>query len=251
MQDQLHPVPNGGTDRLFSEPRAASDFEFGRETASVFDDMVERSVPFYQEMQRMSRELAADFAVGGTNLYDLGCATGTTLLALDPVVAPDVAFIGVDNAEPMLATAREKLGAGATPSRRIDLHCTDLHQGPAIENASVVMMFLTLQFIRPLHRDPLIRRIRSGTNEHGCLILVEKVTTSNTLLNRLFIKHYYDFKRRNGYSDLEISQKREALENVLIPYRAEENRELLLNAGFRHVEEFFRWHNFYAIVAVA
>ena len=125
-----------------------------------------------------------------------------------------------------------------------------LHQGPVIDNASVVMMILTLQFIRPLYRERLIRRIAQGLNENGCLILVEKLTTTNTLLNRLFVKYYYEMKRRHGYSDIEISQKREALENVLIPYRAEENRELLLTNGFKHVEEMFRWYNFCCLIAV-
>ena len=237
-------------DEVFAEARRlVTDFEFGKETAGVFDDMVGRSVPFYHEMQRMVRELAADFAAEGTNLYDLGCSTGTTLLALDRVVKPDVRFVGVDNSEAMLSQARRKL-APSEVKRRCELVCADLHEGPVIENASVVTMVLTLQFIRPLHRERLIRRIAQGTNENGCLILVEKLTTSNTLLNRLFIKYYYELKRRNGYSEIEIAQKREALENVLIPYRLEENRDLLLSSGFRHVEELFRWYNFGAMIAV-
>lgn len=226
-----------------------SDFAFDKNTASVFDDMLGRSVPFYGEIQRMVCEIAADFAAEQTSLYDLGCSTGTTLQALDHLVKPDVRFIGIDNSEDMLAKARQKLAASES-GRRCELHCMDLHEGPAIENASVVMMILTLPFIRPLHRERVVRRIAQGLNEDGCLIIVEKLTTTNTLLNRLFIKYYYDLKRRNGYSDIEIAQKREALENVMIPYRLEENRELLLGCGFRHVEEFFRWYNFAAMVAV-
>ena len=243
-------TPSMRKDEVFVEPRSlVADFAFGKETADVFDDMVCRSVPFYHEMQRMVCEIAADFANQRTSLYDLGCSTGTTLLALDRTVKPDVRFVGVDNSEAMLAQARSKL---ATPeiTRRCELICADLHEGPVIENASVVTMVLTLQFIRPLHREHLIRRIAQGLNENGCLILVEKLTTTNTLLNRLFIKYYYEMKRRNGYSDIEISQKREALENVLIPYRLEENRDLLLNNGFRHFEELFRWYNFGAMIAV-
>jgi len=109
---------------------------------------------------------------------------------------------------------------------------------------------LTLQFVRPLYRDALLASIYQGMNENGCLILVEKVLGESSTLNRLYIKYYYDFKRQNGYSDLEISQKREALENVLIPYKLLENRELLLRTGFRSVDVFFKWYNFCGIIAV-
>ncbi len=111
-------------------------------------------------------------------------------------------------------------------------------------------LILTLQFVRPLHRDRLIAEIFKGLNDNGCLILVEKVLGENSLFNRLFIKYYYDLKRRNGYSETEITQKREALENVLIPYQLQENRELLLRSGFRYVDVFFKWYNFCGIVAV-
>ena len=95
-----------------------------------------------------------------------------------------------------------------------------------------------------------MRTIFEGLNHQGCLILVEKVLSPHTLINRLFIKHYHDFKRRNGYSDTEIAQKREALENVLIPYRLRENEELLRHAGFTCVEIFFKWYNFYGVLAL-
>ena len=95
-----------------------------------------------------------------------------------------------------------------------------------------------------------MKQIFDGLNDNGALILVEKVTSEDTIFNRLFINHYYDFKRRNGYSEMEIANKREALENVLIPYRMEENFDLLKNAGFKQVEVFFRWYNFCAIIAV-
>ncbi len=235
-------------DDIFAQPRASTDFQFGQETAGVFDDMVSRSVPFYHEMQRMTSEIAAEFAVDGTSLYDLGCATGTTLLALDPVVAPGVRFVGVDNSPDMLAKAREKL-TRANVRRPLELVDADLERGLHVMNASVVIMNLALQFVRPLYRTKVIGNVADGLNNQGCLILVEKLTTADTLFNRLFIKYYYDMKRRNGYSDLEISRKREALENVLIPYRLEENVELLQSAGLKHVEVFFRWYNFCGILA--
>lgn len=237
-------------DELFAREAAGNkDFKFDRDTATVFDDMVSRSVPFYHEIQRMTGEIAAEFAMDGTNLYDLGCSTGTTLLQLDPIVSPQVRFVGVDNSSEMLEEARRKLEEHRF-TRPHELLQADLHRGVCVENASVVIMTLTLQFIRPLYRHRLVESICRGMNEQGCLILVEKLTMKDSLFNRLFIDYYYGLKRRNGYSEMEISQKREALENVLIPYRLEENRELLLSSGFRYFEEFFRWYNFGGMIAV-
>jgi tRNA (cmo5U34)-methyltransferase len=243
-------MPNESRDEVYRDIRGrVNDFAFDREVATAFDDMVTRSVPFYDEIQRMIRELAADFSVPATDIYDLGCSTGTTFLQLDTAVDPRVRFVGIDNSEEMLAKCREKFRERGL-ERPYELHCVDLNHGAAIENASVVLMILTLQFIRPLHRDRLIADVHRGLNEKGCLILVEKVLGEDSLFNRLFIKYYYDLKRRNGYSDTEIAQKREALENVLVPYKLLENRELLLRTGFRYVDVFFKWYNFCAIIAV-
>jgi tRNA (cmo5U34)-methyltransferase len=237
-------------DDIFKDKRdLVENFDFGQETARVFDDMLDRSVPFYAEVQRMMGEIAADFAVAGSKIYDLGCSTGATLALLDRAVAPGVEFVGVDSSPEMLQKAREKLDAIGF-ARPHELVCQDINQGATIENASVVILNLTLQFVRPLYRDRLIANIAQGMNEGGCLILVEKVIGQNSLLNRLFIKYYYDFKKRNGYSEMEIAQKREALENVLIPYHFEENVELLLRNGFKACEVFFRWYNFCGMLAV-
>ena len=236
-------------DKVFSKKAPVADFKFGKEVAVVFDDMLERSVPFYAEAQRMISEMAADFAVEGSTVYDLGCSTGTTLLNLDTVLPRQIKFVGVDNSPEMLERCRAKLAAGNF-DRPHELLCADLNNGIHIQNASLVLMVLTLQFIRPLHRDNLVTRILQGLNPNGALILVEKVIGEDSLFNRLFIDYYYDFKRKNGYSELEISQKREALENVLVPYKLLENREMLMRAGFRYCDVFFKWYNFCGLIAV-
>jgi len=236
-------------DAIYADAKPlVTDFAFDAETTAVFDDMLHRSVPFYEEIQRMIAELANDFAVDGSNVYDLGCATGATLLRLAEIER-DVTLVGIDSSADMLARADEQLQR-ANPGKRYRLLNQDLHQGLVIENASVVVMSLTLQFVRPLHRARVLRTVRDGLIPQGCLILVEKVLEEETLANRLFIKHYYDFKRRNGYAEIEIAQKREALENVLIPYRLEENREILREVGFRTPELFFKWYNFCGMLAV-
>lgn len=244
------PPPPRTRDEVFrDEQGAVGDFRFGREVATVFDDMVSRSVPFYAEMQRMIAEMAADFALPDTAVYDFGCSTGTTFLDLHPRLDPSVRFVGIDNSPEMLEKCRMKLQEHGI-DRPCELRCADLNDGVRPEDASVALLILTLQFVRPLNRDRLIADIYRGLRPNGCLLLVEKVLGEDSLLNRLFIKYYYELKRRNGYSELEITQKREALENVLVPYKLLENRELLLRTGFRYVDTFFKWYNFCGLIAV-
>jgi tRNA (cmo5U34)-methyltransferase len=230
--------------------KPVTDFKFDKTVVGVFDDMVSRSVPFYDEMQRMSAELAGDFATAGSNVYDVGCSTGTTLIAFDKTInAENVTLHGLDNSNEMLARAEEKMTAAKLRHTHA-LSVCDLNKGLHIENASVVSLLLTLQFVRPLYRERIAKTIYDGLNEGGAFIIIEKLTSEDTIFNRLFIDHYYAYKRRNGYSEMEISNKREALENVLIPYRMEENFELLRDAGFEKIEVFFRWYNFCGIVAM-
>ena len=225
------------------------DFKFNGNVASVFDDMVSRSVPFYDEIQRMITEIAADFVSKDKCVYDLGCSTGTTLINLDRAIDPAIKFVGIDNSKEMLETCRGNFEVAGI-KREFDLRIADLNHGVMIDNSSVVIMCLTLQFIRPMYRERLIESICRQLDDYGCLILVEKVLGEDSMFNRLFIKYYYEMKKRNHYSDLEISQKREALENILIPYKLLENRELLQKSGFRYVDTFFKWYNFSGMVAV-
>jgi len=236
-------------DKLFKKKTRIEDFSFGKKTTAVFDDMLDRSVPFYGEIQRMINEMVSDFAVPGTNVYDVGCSTGNTFLQLNGGVPKDVTLVGIDSSTEMLAKARRKLQA-AHCNFKYELVCEDINKGFSVTNASVVIMNLTLQFVRPLNRERAISTIAAGLNDGGCLILVEKMLSPHSTINRLFIKHYYEFKKRKGYSEMEISRKREALENVLIPYHFDENRELLLKNGFKGCDIFFRWYNFCGILAL-
>ncbi len=238
-----------GKDEVFKdEIEKASDFKFGANVARVFDDMVNRSVPFYGEIQRMMAELAADHAAEGSFVYDLGCSTGTTMIGMDTMVNPEIRFIGIDDSQEMLDKCKSKLMEIGF-SRHYELRCADLGQGIKIENASVVVLCLTLQFVRPIYRERLLSDIYKGLNPGGVLILVEKILAEESNFNRDFIKYYYNYKRRNQYSELEISQKREALENVLVPYKLSENITLLRDVGFEHCEVFFKWYNFAGLIA--
>src|SRR5258705_5611987 len=238
-----------GKDQVFkTEIEKASDFKFGAGVARVFDDMVNRSVPYYGEIQRMMAELAADHAMEGSDVYDLGCSTGTTMIGMDTMVNQNIRFIGIDDSQEMLDKCKSKLMELGF-SRDYELRCADLNQGVRITNASVVVLCLTLQFVRPIHRERLLKNINSRINSDGPLILVEKILAEDSLVNRDFIDYYYNYKRRNNYSEMEISQKREALENVLVPYKLSENISLLRDQGFAHCEVFFKWYNFAGLIA--
>jgi tRNA (cmo5U34)-methyltransferase len=226
------------------------DFTFDQSVADVFDDMLERSIPFYGELSRMTGELARRFAQPGTAIVDLGCSTANTLLLLAREIPdPSIRLVGMDSSRPMLDKARAKLQAAGVLGR-CELREADLNGEVKLPPASVVIMNWTLQFVRPLHRDALIRKIHDNLVEGGCLLVVEKVLGQESLLNRLYIDLYYDFKKRNGYSDSEIARKRESLENVLIPYRIEENLEMLARSGFGVRDVFFRWYHWAGFLGV-
>jgi len=237
-------------DQVFKEKiQKVSDFEFGATVASVFDDMVNRSVPFYGEIQRMMAEQAADYVKSGTDVYDLGCATGTTLIGMNTSIEEDIRFIGIDDSSEMLAKCQTKLEEAGL-KRPFELRVADLNESLEISNASVIISCLTLQFVRPINRKKLLKCIFDGLCSGGALILVEKILAEDSAFNRDFIKYYYNYKRRNDYSEMEISQKREALENILIPYKLSENITLLTEIGFAHCEVFFKWYNFVGLLAV-
>ncbi len=240
-------------DEVFGNTAArGGDFQFNEEVASVFDDMLVRSIPFYLEQQGLIEEIAQRFALPESLVVDLGCSTGTTLIRLARLLDPGIELLGYDNSEPMLNLARSN-AADLGVSVRIAFSHGDFNENfddLVIENASVVTICWTLQFVRPLCRDRLIRKIYQGMVDGGVLIVTDKVLTNDSNMNRFFIDFYYDFKRRNDYSNEEISKKREALENVLIPYRFDENFELFRRNGFSTVETFFQWYNFAGFLCV-
>jgi tRNA (cmo5U34)-methyltransferase len=239
-------------DVLFQEDSATRDFIFDTKVAQVFDDMVSRSVPFYTELQHMLADLAVQFLPEQDGaVCDLGCSTGTTLdlILSSPSCPPSTHGYGVDNAQAMLDQAREKL-AGHTKAGRITLTVADLDSDLKLPSVNVVLMNWTLQFVRPIHREGLLRRIHASLKPGGALLMAEKVLVEDSLLNRLYIELYYRYKAHQGYTAEEIQRKRESLENVLVPYRVEENVELLKRCGFTTVDTCFRWFNWAAFVAV-
>jgi tRNA (cmo5U34)-methyltransferase len=237
-------------DQLFREAKPAHDFTFDANVAGVFDDMLERSIPFYNEVQRMVVEVSLQFLGDEGVCYDIGCSTGNTLAALARSIDPTrpIRFIGLEPSEAMREHASRKFADLPAPERLTII--PDLAESvERLDDARVITMLYTLQFIRPLHRLKVLKMCHRSLQCGGCLIVAEKILAESAL-RRLFIDFYHDYKRRSGYTDMEISSKREALENVLVPFTGAENISMLKEAGFTVVESIFQWYNFAVYLAV-
>ena len=232
-------------DKVFTKP-IKKQFEFDEEVAAVFDDMLQRSVPFYKESQRITEFFALKQLEDGGVLYDLGCSTASLLLNIHRELKNKAELIGLDNSEAMLDQARKKSEAYGAD---IEVYNADILEYEYKE-ADVFVSNYTLQFIRPLVREELIKKISSSLKKDGVFIFSEKVISHHSKLNKDLIECYYEFKKEQGYSEYEIMQKREALENVLVPYSEEENIKMALNNGFSHCEVIFRWANFATFIAI-
>jgi tRNA (cmo5U34)-methyltransferase len=238
-------------DRLFDAPvGAAQDFVFDERVVRVFPDMINRSVPGYGLMVPMIGLLARRYARDNSTLYDLGCSLGAAALAMSQAVrAGNCRIVAVDNSPAMIARLRETLAAtGSPPAVPIDAVCEDLENTP-IDNASVVVLNFTLQFISRAERAGLLTRIAKGLLPGGILVLSEKVRFEAAQEQALQTEWHHDFKRAQGYSELEIARKRDALENVMKPDSVAQHRERLLQAGFSGVYPWFQAFNFISLVA--
>lgn len=236
-------------DTLYQNNTENEDFRFNQQVAEVFDDMLHRSVPCYAMVIDMTARLLERFCTTGDLVYDLGCSTGTTLIELARRLEPlRMEFVGIDNSAAMIAKACLK-AEGYSKSERVRFIETDITEAD-IKGAGAVICNYTLQFIRPMRRTDFLKKIYNSLRPGGVLIVSEKAVFHDPALNRAFIDFYLQFKREQGYSELEISRKREALENILIPFSIKENRQLLEAAGFASVETFFQWFNFVSFTAI-
>ena len=237
-------------DDLYSRPLGdVSDFVFDDNVARVFPDMIRRSVPGYETIVAMTGTLADRYLTPGSRCYDLGCSLGASTLAVarNTRNRPST-LVAVDNSPAMIERCREML-ARLEPAADIDLLCDDI-RNVTITDASMVVLNFTLQFLPVAEREILLETIFSGLNPGGILVLSEKVRFEDPHLDELMIELHHNFKRANGYSDLEVSQKRTALENVLVRESLREHRERLNRAGFRSADVWFQCFNFASLLAI-
>lgn len=245
-------------DELFSLPRQrVGDFVFDAAVAAVFPDMISRSVPGYGSILSVIEQLARRFCRPGSNVYDLGCSLGAATLLIARQSPQGVRVHAVDNSAAMIERLATKLAADrnstdaavSSAAARIELLEADLLETPVV-NASLVVLNFTLQFIPPASRDGLLTRIFRGMLPGGCLILSEKIRFPGQLQQRWMTTLHHDFKAANGYSELEIAQKRTSLENQLIPETLADHLTRLDAAGFETVVPWFQCFNFVSILAV-
>lgn len=235
-------------DRVFADDGPPGDFVFDDVVAEVFPDMIKRSVPGYPAIVNMIQVLTGQYAQPGSRLIDLGCSLGASTIAMaSGAGAKSCRVTGVDNAPAMLDRARRRC---AQQYADIEWLCADVRD-VALDDASVVVLNFTLQFLPLADRLVLLTRIRRGLRAGGVLILSEKIAGEDDAADALLIEMHHAFKRANGYSELEISRKRTALENVLIPERLSAHRARLNAAGFRRVDVWFQCFNFISLVARA
>ncbi|MGR3807828.1 tRNA (cmo5U34)-methyltransferase [Pasteurella testudinis DSM 23072] len=237
-------------DTLFSTPiEKIGDFTFDEAVAEVFPDMIQRSVPGYANIITAIGMLAQRFVQPNTRVYDLGCSRGAaTLSARRNIKQPNVNIIAVDNSPAMVERCRRHIDAYHGESA-VEIMCADIRD-IEIENASMVILNFTLQFLPPADRTLLLQKIYHGLNHGGVLVLSEKFRFDDPIINELQIDLHHEFKRANGYSELEVSQKRTALENVMRTDSIPQHKVRLQQVGFKRVEMWFQCFNFGSMIAI-
>jgi tRNA (cmo5U34)-methyltransferase len=243
-------MTDSNRDNLFANPLGkVSGFVFDQAVVDVFPDMISRSVPGYETILSHTGELAHRYVQPQTRCYDLGCSLGASTLAISQrVEGREVQIVAVDNSAAMLEKCASILAASHSSSN-IQLVNSDICEID-IRNASLVVMNFTLQFVPLAQRQSLLQKIYQGLNKGGCLIISEKLSFEPESLNTLLSELHHDFKRAQGYSDLEISQKRDSIENVLVPETLETHIKRLGACGFKSASPWFQCFNFCSLVAI-
>lgn len=241
---------NSSKDAIYSQPQhTISDFSFDQNVAEVFPDMIQRSVPGYSTIVDAIGQLAQQYAQQGSQIYDLGCSLGAVSLAIRRYLkVEDCNITAVDNSEAMVEKCQRHLNSFKSDTP-VQVICDDL-QNITIKDASVVVMNFTLQFIEPEQRQAIVDTIYQGLRPGGILVLSEKLSHPTQQGNELLVNLHHEFKRRNGYSELEISQKRSALENVMRIDAFSTHQQRLEQAGFSDVVLWFKCFNFASLVAM-
>ena len=237
-------------DSIYAEPlNEIAGFSFDKKVVSVFPDMIQRSVPGYSTIIAMTGVLAERYAQAGSHCYDLGSSLGASSLSMRQQLGDrDCKIIAVDNSAAMQNRCREII-AQQPPGIDIELVEADLRDVP-IQKASVVVMNFTLQFVPIKERESILKTIYDGMLDGGILVLSEKISFEDPHLQSLNTELHHSFKQANGYSEMEVSQKRSALENVLIPETINAHQQRLKSVGFETMDVWFQCFNFVSLVAI-
>ncbi|WP_223670797.1 carboxy-S-adenosyl-L-methionine synthase CmoA [Kangiella shandongensis] len=238
------------TDDIYANPLDQVDtFRFDQKVVEVFPDMIKRSVPGYTTIIDGIGQLAKKYVQPNSRIYDLGCSLGAATLAIrQAITVPDCQIMAVDNSKAMIERC-QSIQSGYNFETPVDVQEADIND-IEFENASFVVLNFTLQFLPRDQRQNLINKIYSGLNDGGALVLSEKLTMGFSEIDQNIIDIHHNFKKQNGYSDMEIAQKRAALENVLIPDTREQHYQRFKSAGFSQYDTWFQYYNFASLIAV-
>ena len=236
-------------DAIFTTPLdRVAQFSFDERVVACFPDMIRRSVPGYGQILGMLGIIAERHLPRGAHVYDLGCSLGAVGLALAGRLPPQAfSLTGVDISPGMIARAKDTL-ARECPDHAIEIVEGDIRHLDYSTSGMVVLNF-TLQFLPPEDRDGVLSKLHAALEPGGVLVMSEKIRAADEQENAWLVERYHDFKRANGYSELEISQKRTALENVLIPDTLDAHHARLAQAGFSRSTTWFQYLNFASIIA--
>ena len=255
MTDQLDPeiyhtelYLSPEKDELFEKGPWPKPFVFNEDVVRVFDDMVSRSIPLYREVLACAAHWARAYYQPGTRIIDVGCSTGTFLELLGRFLKQQSKLVGIDNSQPMLEKARQKL-IQIQHIHQVELICEN-GENCSFENSSVVVINYTLQFLPLPARQKLLRSIYEGLTPGGLLFLSEKLKSAHPQFQETITLLYEAFKVRNGYACTEIERKKEALENVLVPLTEAQQVQMLYESGFEQVDSPIKLHNFISLVAL-
>ena len=246
------PAQTSATDTLYATANnIVEGFRFDEKVVAVFPDMIQRSVPGYSTIIAMISQLTARYAQHGTHCYDLGCSLGAASLAMQQGVGEkNCTIVGIDNSADMIKCCQQIVDASNKDEKKARIQLIEgAIEDIELKPASVIVLNFTLQFLAIEKRPALLQKIARALVPGGVLILSEKLSFNDPRHHELMIDLHHNFKRSQGYSDLEIAQKRQAIENVLIPETFQSHQARLLNAGFSGVELWFQCFNFASMIA--
>ena len=232
-------------DKVIQEGR----WTFDEEVTSVFDNMLERSIPDYKNMRGLISEIGSRYVKPNTDIIDIGCSNGLSVQPFVNRFKDNNTYTLIDISKPMLNACKKRYKT-LIEQEVVNVCDMDLRTDFTEKKASVVLSILTLQFTPIEYRQKILNNIYASLEKGGAFILVEKVLGNTYEIDNVLVDEYYKMKKEHSYTQEQIQAKRKSLEGVLVPVTAKWNEDLLRNTGFTKVDCFWRFLNFAGWIAI-